>query len=127
MPRRVTHRLVDQLFDPLCVPSRTVGDMKRDNVVRAGFKYVIRAISLQVTLECPLVTACSVELRSITNFSPLVEVRLAGIRIIETFQHDKPGKSLDTSNRTLENLVVVSEVRNRNINNIYRWINFLAP
>jgi hypothetical protein len=101
--------------------------MKRDNVVRAGFKYVIRAISLQVTLECPLFTISSVELRSITNLSPLVEVRLAGIRIIETFQDDKSGKTLDTSNRTLENLIAVSEPRNRKVENIYRRINILAP
>jgi len=47
----------------------------------------------------------SVELWAVANFPSCVEVRLAGSRVIETLQDDKSGKTLDTSDRTLEDLI----------------------
>ena len=79
---RITHRLIDQLFDPPCVPSRTVRDVKGSNVIGAGFEHTIRAVVLQVAFVCLLAMVSPEELRSIANLSTLIEVRFAGTRII---------------------------------------------
>lgn len=107
---RATYRLINQLFDPLCMPSGAVRDVERDNVVRACFEYIIRTIGLQVTLILLLVAISRVESRPITDLSPLIEIRFASMGIIETFQHNEPGESLDTDDRTFENLMEVSEL-----------------
>jgi hypothetical protein len=100
--------------------------VKRDNVVRAGFEDLIRVVRLQIALVCPLATMRSIELRSVTNPSPRVEVRFAGTRIIETFQYDESGKTLDTRDRTFVDLAGVSETRAVNEENNYRWVDLLA-
>lgn len=51
----------------------------------------------------------TVELRSVANLSPLVEVQFAGARVVETFQYDKPSEPFDASDGTFENLIGVSE------------------
>jgi len=53
----------------------------------------------------------SVELWAVSNLPPCVEVRLAGLRVIETLQDDESGKALDTSDRTLEDLIGGSYLR----------------
>ena len=67
---RTTHRLIDQLFNPPCVPSGTVRDVERDNVVRACLEHFIGAVSLQITLIGLLAAVRSVELRAVANLSP---------------------------------------------------------
>lgn len=82
---RVTHRLIDQLFDPLCVPPGAIRNVKGDNIVRASLKHLIRAIGLQIALVRLLSAVGCVKLRPVANLSPLVEVRFAGTRVIEAF------------------------------------------
>jgi len=108
---RATHRLVNQLFYPPCMPSRTVGNVERDDVVRAGFKYIIRAVCLQIALVHLFATVGSVELGPIANLPPRVEVRFTGTRIIKTFQDDESSKTLDTSDRAFVDLIGVSETK----------------
>lgn len=82
---RVTHRLIDQFLNPSCVPPRAVRNVKRDDVIRAGFKHVIWAILLQVALVSLLATMRRVKLGPVANLPPRVEIIFAGTRIIETF------------------------------------------
>jgi hypothetical protein len=108
------------------VPSGTIRNVERDNVIRAGFEHVIRAVRLQITLERPLAVIRSEELRSVANPPPLVEVHFAGTRIIETFQDNESGKTIDTSDRTFVDLIGVSETRTMDEEDDYRRIDLLA-
>ena len=80
-----TYRLIDQLFDPSCVPSGAVRNMERDNIIRTGLEHVVRTVCLQIALKGPLAMMRSIELGSVANPPPGVEVYVAGTRIVETF------------------------------------------
>ena len=93
------------------MPSGTVRNVERDNIIRAGLQHFIRAVLLQITLVCLLATMRSKDLRAVANPPPCIEVCLAGSRVIETLQDDESGKPLDTSDRTFEDLIGGSEMR----------------
>ena len=109
------------------MPSRTIRNVKRNNVIRAGFEHVVRVAPLQIAPIRPPVVVSSIELRSVANLSPLVEVNFAGGRIIETFQYDESGETLDTSDGTFENLIGVLESREvHESEDDYSRVDFLA-
>ena len=117
--------MIDQLFDPPCVPPGAVRNVERDNVIRAGLEHVVRTVRFQIAL-IRLSTKRPVELRSVADSPPRVEVRFAGPRIIETFQDDESGKTIDASDRTFVDLIWASETRTTDEENNYRWIDLLA-
>ena len=123
---KATYRLINQLFDPLCVPSRTVGNVEGGNIIRAGLKHLIRAILLEVTPVGLLATVRPIELGTVANPPPSVEVQLAGIRIVEPFQDDESGKAFYTSDRTFKDLDEVSEMKWMHDENSYRRVDLLA-
>ena len=85
--------------------------MERENVIRAGLQHFIRAVLLQITFICLLAMMRPIEFWAVANPPTCVEVRLAGTGIVETFQDYKSGKTLDTSDRTFEDLIGGSKMR----------------
>ena len=126
MRSRTTHRLIDQLFNPPCMPSWTVRNVERDHIVRAGREHVVWAVRLQIALKGPLATKRSVELRSVANLPPGVEVHFTSVRIIETFQDNKSSEPLYSSDRTFVNLIGGLETRTADEGSVYRRVDLLA-
>ena len=108
------------------MPSGTVRDMERDNVIRASLKHFIRTVLLQVTFVRLPATIGTVKPWAVANPSPSVEVCLTGMRIVEALQDDESGKALDTSDRTFKDLIGASEMKPMDDGNNYRWINLFA-
>ena len=100
--------------------------MERGYVVRTGCNHVVRTVRLQIALVRPLATKRSVELRPVADLPPRVEVRFAGVRIIETLQDDEPSKTLDSSDRTFVYLIGASETRTMDEGSGYRWVDLLT-
>lgn len=71
--------------------------MEGGNIIRAGLEHFIRAVLLQVTLVGLLATVRSIELGTVANPPPSVEVRLAGVRIVESFQDNESSEAFYTS------------------------------
>ena len=85
--------------------------MEGGNIIRTGLEHFIRAVPLQVTLVGLLAMVRSIELGTVANPPPSVEVQLAGTRIVKSFQDNESSKAFYTSDRTFKDLDGVSDLQ----------------
>lgn len=103
---RKTHGLVHKLVDPASIPSRSVRDVQRHDVVVVHLQTPDIDVGLQVALVLPLAAGVSVEcrIRARAELAPVDQVSLPTVGVDEPLEHKEASESLDTLDGSLEDL-----------------------